>query len=400
MKHKLIITESQYQALLDNITEQTKRDNFDIRLTKTKRAIPGWLQRIIGNKEDGYETPVPNSDDVAALDAILEGQDPNTYLNDKKVRAKVKSITTFGGQYFDPIARFNPKFIAAIIKLCVDAEFVYTSLQIRKDTEKSKTPPTKPTPGLPTVDSGEDSFPLDGTGKQYFPDNEWVVNDNFKKDFKEQVLDKLIEKKNQGVIENLLTLNIDTSCSRLRNGIPQFSPGFEKWKRINKRITFPELSTERNNAAKDYVLQQLKNIGINTDKVKISQNIKGENLDGTSGPDYTGTNRVSYDKYKFLKINMKFDKKINYDSRVDPVKVNPTPGQTITDNVYTAVLKSPDVPYRIPGIKFVSVWNPKTNTEQKCKAGPNNQLKCSQLDGPDDWSTDKKSDLYWGQKPN
>lgn len=400
MKHKLIITESQYQSLLDNIVEQNKRDNFDLRLTKTKRPIPGWLQKIFGNKEDGFETPLPYSDDVTGLDAILEGEDPNIYLNNKQARAKVKSITTFGGQYFDPIARFNPKFIAAIIKLCVEADFVYTSLQIRKDTENTKTPPTKPTPPKPIEDSGVIPFPLDGTGKQYFPDNEWVVNDNFKKDFKEQVLDKLIEKKNQGVIENLLTLNIDTSCSRLRNGIPQFSPGFEKWKKINKRITFPELSKERNNAAKNYVLEQLKNIGINTDKVKITQNIKGDNLDGTSGPDYTGTNRVSYDKYKFLKINLGFDKKIDYDTRLDPVKVSPTPGGTISENVYTAVLKSPDVPYRIPGIKLVSVWNPKTETEQKCKVGPNNQLKCSQPGGPDDWSTDKDTDLYWGKKPN
>ena len=395
MKHKIVITESQYKTLMSNLKEQ-KNDNFDLSLQFGMNKAPKWLSKIIGNKEDGYTVTLPPSKDDAMVSEIFNGQDYNTYLTKESIK-KIKSIISRGQSDVPYLIKYNPKYLAAIIKLYEDSGEVFKSLVIGRETTTTVTKPEPKPTGLPVKTGGTESFPLDGTGKQYFEDNEWVLNDNFKKDFKSQVLDKLIEKKSQGINENLSTLTIDTSCSRLRNGIPQNSPGAEKWKSKKKRITFPELSEQRNNAAKNYVLQELKNLGVNIENVKINQTTKGANGDGTSGPDYTGVNRIDFDKYKFLNINLSFDTNTGGKLVIDPNKKKPVIDKSY-DYDFTATLTSPDVPYRIPGFKLVPIWNPKTKT--LCKRGPNDQLKCTQPGGTDDWSTDKESDLYWGKKPN
>ena len=82
----------------------------------------------------------------------------------------------------------------------------------------------------------------------------------------------------------LSDMTILTSCSRFRNS------------GAAKDLTFLELSENRNNAAKQYVENALKNIGVLIDgDTKISQNAAGENVDGSSGPNTPDGNMIETD---------------------------------------------------------------------------------------------------------
>lgn len=407
MKHKLIITETQYQALLQSINEQTYMSGGKPRKTRRKTGfttkmtrVPQWLEKIIGNKVDGYKTPLKSDAD---LDAILKGEDMNVYLTPEYIK-KLTDITKQNKFYIKDIIKTNPKYLAALIKLMVVNDFVFTTLLFPKRTPVTTTtppPPSIPPKDLPVDDRGPMEFPLDGTGKQYFDDNEWVLNDEFKTQFKTQITDKIKEQLAQGVLQDLTGLTIDTSCSRLRNGIPKNSPGHEKWSRRNKRITFPELSVQRNNAAKQYVIQELSNLGIDTSKINIGQNTLGDNKDGTSGPDYTGGNRVDYNQYKFLKIKVGFGKKIDGSTEVRPIPGKTDVGTKSSYWLYQAVLISPNIPYKLPGIWFTDVWDPKIEqTTEKCKVDSKGNTQCGVEPGkfttPKDWSTDPNDPAYRG----
>jgi len=410
MKHKLIITESQYQQLLQSIDEQLMnggkkpRKPFRVTgLTTRMVRVPQWLERIIGNKVDGYKIGLKSDDD---LDSILKGEDINIYLTPENI-ARAANITKQNSYYIKQgyIQKDNPKYLAALIKLMVQNNWVFAQMDLHRKPNKTKTPPPKlPTDKkLPTGGGGEE-FPLDGTAKQYFEDNEWVLNNEFKEQFKSQVTDKLKEKLAQGILQDFTGLTIDTSCSRLRNGVPKNSPGHEKWSRKNKRITFPELSQQRNNAAKQYVLAELTKLGVDTSKVNIIQNTLGDNQDGTSGPDYTGGNRVDYNQHKYLRIKIGFSKKISGNIEVEPVPKKEGYGTTTSNWIYSAVLISPTIPYKLPGIFTTTVWDPKIErTTEKCKVNNKGENTCgdpTRTPSNDDWSRDKNSNIYFGPKEN
>lgn len=408
MKYKLVITESQYHNLLDDINEQgyinggKKRKNWKhLKLKPEMRRAPGWLTKIIGNKVDGYTINLPNSNDETGLNAILNGDDISIYLT-KEYIDRLKKLRITNSYLFNTIQKTNPKFLATIIKLLVVNQFVFTSLTLTKGRVKSTTPPPDKKPvGEPLITGDTESFPLDGTGKQYFENNEWVINQTFKDEFKSQILDKLKNKVDQGVVQDLNVLNIDSSCSRLRNGVPRKSPGHEKWSKKNRRITFAELSEQRNNAAKNYILQELAKIGINTSKVKITQNTLGDNKDGTSGPDYTGGDAIPYNQYKFLKVEMKFGQSINGGIDVRPKPEPIDGGLTSSSYVYGATLTSPNVPYRLPGLYWTDVWDPKIEqTTERCKVNSKGETECGVEPGkftpPKDWSTDPSDPAYRG----
>jgi hypothetical protein len=375
MKTKILITESQYQKLLNKINEQN--NNWSHKLTVRKNNAPGWLTDIIGNKEDGYQIKLPQSDDTEKLNQIISDGEVESYIKDKELNAKIQSIVNgINAKYWRQLTQINPKYKAAILKLYKDSGYEFKSLILNVNKSVDVKTPDKPKPE--DVEQPKPrQFPLDGTGKQYFADNEWVLNNNFKEDFQNQILNKLIQAKKDGVFENLNTLTIQTSCSRLRNGVPQTSPGAEKWKSKNKRISFIELSTERNNAAKQYILSELSKIGVNVSNVKLSQDIKGENGDGTSGGDFTqGSNRDDFTKNKYLKIYLGFNEKTQ--KIVEPEKTDVLPTKT-KSYVFNATLISPDVPYKIPGFDWVPVWNPKTKS--RCKKQENGQMECEKFEG-------------------
>jgi hypothetical protein len=123
----------------------------------------------------------------------------------------------------------------------------------------------------------EITFPLQGEpSSDFFKNNEWVPTDLLKQEVQEDIITPITQltegkKECEGEpIAFLQDITISTSASRFRNGIT------ESWL---------ELSKNRNDAALNYMTEQLKGIGVLIDgDTKITQNIKGGNGDGSSGP--------------------------------------------------------------------------------------------------------------------
>ena len=183
----------------------------------------------------------------------------------------------------------------------------------------------------------------------FFVNNEWVLTEVFKQMVEKDIVsiitntvEKIIQQfpdaKNRPNVY-LKSLSIDTSCSTLPNGIPKNSPGDEKY---SKGITFVQLSTERNNAAKQYVIDRLKQLNVGMDdNTVITQNPDGSNkgnLLGTSGPTWDSSLskaekdslRPKYEQYKYarIKLELVFN---TYKPSPEPVPVKTPP--TVIGNV-------------------------------------------------------------------
>tara|TARA_R110000823_G_scaffold196000_2_gene327295 strand:- start:10 stop:1515 length:1506 start_codon:yes stop_codon:yes gene_type:complete len=104
----------------------------------------------------------------------------------------------------------------------------------------------------------------------FFEDNKFQVTEVFATEV-EVLLDRIRkEMKNMEDPTMWLTyINVETSSSRLRNGTAK---------------TWLQLSEERNNEALNYTLNNLKNIGVDIVDATQTQNWKGTNGDGSSGP--------------------------------------------------------------------------------------------------------------------
>jgi len=122
-------------------------------------------------------------------------------------------------------------------------------------------------------------FPVNGPSNTFFEDNKWSPTQAFADSLEQEVLSPLREiKAGLNVPEGeptffLEELEIITSCSRFRNTAEA------------KDLTFKQLAENRNNAAKEFILGKLKELGVIVDgDSEITQNSDGENGDGSSGP--------------------------------------------------------------------------------------------------------------------
>jgi hypothetical protein len=125
-------------------------------------------------------------------------------------------------------------------------------------------------------------FPINGPSSTFFKDDEWEITEDFKNRLLEEVISPLKEIQKDMVFNPidknepkffLRKMDIQTSCSRFRNSEDA------------KDLTFSQLSEKRNNAAKSFILSELEKLGILIDKdTEITQDWKGKNGDGSSGP--------------------------------------------------------------------------------------------------------------------
>jgi len=199
-------------------------------------------------------------------------------------------------------------------------------------------------------------FPADlGTNAKFFEDNEYEVTDLFKQTVKTDIVDPIVaqlaaikEPGNGKSKAMLVTMDVVTSCSTLPNG--QSPDG--------KTYSFKDLSSLRNETAKNYVLTQLKSIGVEIDSTaKISQESLGSNKDGTSGPAWDSKwsnniktqKRPEYEKYKYLDMDLEIVFNIAQDPKTvkDPDKI-----LTIESDIY-------DVSFVAPGRKGITFRLPK-----------------------------------------
>ena len=154
-----------------------------------------------------------------------------------------------------------------------DPENKWKKVTLGKETVEDSTPDDdeKEYPALTM------SLPMDGKpSSDFFDDNKWAPTELLQQTVKTEIIDPVLEwldgkKECEGVpMVYLNDITVKTSASRFRNGI---------------KSSWLDLSKNRNDAALSYIKEQLKNVGVYIDgNTVITQEIKGENGDGTSGP--------------------------------------------------------------------------------------------------------------------
>ena len=396
MKHKIIITESQYNSLVKNLDEQLGRFKFDgIRVDEN--PAPKWLRAIIGNKQDGYTIALPPSANVAEVDELLAESGVDVDAINKDVNL-VKNVTLRLGGNADhfrrTMLRTNPKYRALILskyKTISESGVSNIAIKFGKTLKKStSTDATKPT----SKPGGEHpiyfKFPVEDNliSKKYFVDNSWELDPVFVEQFRSTTLknikDKLATIPNPKGLLNGIT--VKTSCSTLPNGK---SPD-------GKVYSFADLSKLRNQSAKEFVVKELQSIGVTiSPELKYEDDweggLTGKYLGASSnsgniwGQPGASKDKKVYELDKYLKIalDLVISGKDKYP--VDPSK---TPGitttTTLTDYDYTAALGVPDIPYKIPGIDLAWKWD--SSTKSKCRT-KNSQMKCETWgEGPKSWA--------------
>ena len=124
-------------------------------------------------------------------------------------------------------------------------------------------------------------FPMNGPSNTLFADNAWAPTPDFETRLNTEVIEPLkqiaasmVYNKNMSEPKFFLrSIEIHTSCSRYRNT------------GAAAQMTFDALSKARNNAAKDFIVKKLAEIGVTVDQdTQITQDWKGGNGDGSTGP--------------------------------------------------------------------------------------------------------------------
>lgn len=215
-------------------------------------------------------------------------------------------------------------------------------------------------------------FPADlETNANFFKDNYYEVTDLFKQTVKTDIVDPIVaqlaaikEPGNGKSKAMLVTMDVVTSCSTLPNG--QSPDG--------KTYSFADLSRLRNETAKNYVLTQLKSIGVEIDSTaKITQSSLGSNKNGTSGPSWDSkwpTNvktqkRPEYEKYKYLDMDLEIVFNIAQDPKTikDPDKI-----VTIESDIYDVSFIAPGrkgITFRLPRIMIDMVGRKRRKSKHK-----------------------------------
>jgi len=329
MKHKLVITESQYEVLLNILNEQ---------VPKRQRTSAGKVGIDTGDitlRRDTRGSEAKNLDSKSGVSTTIPEDQWDSYLaqNEKKlIKYFVKHKDPVSARRFLDIKNIDKKFAVAFLETFLSAKWEKVTLTKRDETVE--TPPT--TGGTDSFPGIQVSLPTPGEpSNDFFVNNEWILTDKFKTMFAERVVGTINDGKAQikaqfpnatdETLVYLQRLTINTSCSTLPNGIPKNSPGAEKYK---NGITFIQLSTERNNATRQYVLEVLKQNNVLVDEISLSnitQNPNGDNtgnLLGTSGPTWDSNLSDAqkrqlaprYEQYKKTEVSLD----LSFNNKVDP----------------------------------------------------------------------------------
>lgn len=291
MAKKVIrLTEADLEKLvLQVIHEQEVQEQLKVKwsrpytITKTKTK---------GNKtlEQGKVTPeLPeeqweeyvNGPEANKMVSLMKGQTPRRWeeIKENQIDFAVATIESFNESY--PEKKWNKVYIP-------------------NPKEKTETIEKEPKlyPTVPMI------FPNNSSpNSDFFVDNYYETTPYFKEQFKADIIDPINAQLEQ--IKNiegkpkmyLKELNIATSASRIPN---TESPD-------GKTYTFEQLSKLRNESALNYIKSQLDALGVLIDSdTVITQNYKGQNGDGTSGPEWkAGSDKSKYERYKYLNVDIK-----------------------------------------------------------------------------------------------
>ncbi len=309
--------------------QMTDKGKFDISRTKTKET-----DTITGKEGVGQEDYFTDKDNAEVL----------KLYNDPKSEWK-PSITSY---IWDKIKFWDLGSKRAYKKIMTDAPYIMFNVVAeigRKDGDSTAikaqrvviedlgetTTKTLGNEASPTIIyPGFSAPPQAGKTSDFFADNSWTPTESMKTYVQTNIVAPIIDiineaksKTNQTPVLFLSKLDVNSSVSRFLNSIDnkgnKIQPGNNP-----DRMSFETLSTNRANAAVQY-LKEVLSPYVNWDDTIVTTNTKGENGDGSSGPDpYKEADgliksgkfkdyasvfnspgfREKYDQYKYTKFNI------------------------------------------------------------------------------------------------
>lgn len=348
MGRKILVTESQLRLIIENvdyISEQRKLRRSPIKIKRGKGKTINILKGKPSQEDqvsfDNYQVKTPEDqwteylNNDSEITSLMQGRDK---ANWKKLKSDQDNI----GYAVAVLERFNETNPTTKWERVV----VRSGSEIIKVVQEPEESVEDTYPGIPV------KFPKNlNPHAPFFKDNSFTPTELFKKSVKEDIIDPLIKiNQEYGVADGspkfwLESMDILTSCSTLPNG---------KSPEDGIKRSFKELSEARNKAAYDYIISELKGIGVLIDgDSKVLRNSDGKNGDGTSGPEWTGKNedRSKYEKYKYLDVELKVA--MNIETKPEDIIDEPE------DNIESIETPTYDVLFRKPGKGKLRITLPK-----------------------------------------
>jgi hypothetical protein len=257
------------------VTEQERHQILN--LYKEKRLIIEQSSKVAYNtthKSDdrsvGFNFFTTNERAKGKITYVGSEYYNETLANRKLVDGKIPKEDTSSRETWETILQKEQIFAANTIEYTRKNTWIEViTFRDKIDSEEDKDKP------LEELNDGmEITINKENLTDFYFVNNLSELTDEGKRDITTNMIQPFVEGKgNRDACIDLL--QVDSSASRYRNT------------ESAKDKSFLQLSTERNNAVKTYILEQLNTNGFNK-WCKVSENIiqnpKGSNGDGTSGP--------------------------------------------------------------------------------------------------------------------
>ena len=353
----------------DYVINEQRRLNIKIKKGKvrelgkgrpSKTDVVSFDSYVAKTPQDQWDTYLKND---ATMVSLMNGQS-------KSFWSKLKQDATHKGYAVAALEEFNATY----------EQNKWETVIVGNKTTVDQVPiegKEKKLPGVPL------KFPSDlSPNSKFFVDNYYQLTDVFVQSVKQDIIDPIVKQMEsltpkEGEPKAFLdSMSVLSSCSTLPNGP---SPD-------GKTYSFEDLSRLRNQTATNYVLDELRKIGVFIPETfKPQQNWKGTNtkLPGTSGPSWNSNwdkniktqKRPEYEQYKYLDMDLmvgfntnkepdpkpKEDDFIDVTSDMYNVKFL-KPGRHITFQLPKIIMRIAGTKKRKPNWKAKMLdcpWNPK-----------------------------------------
>lgn len=259
---------------------------------------------------------------------FVEGYSPLALKLIEKMKKRMDGTSI---QVFDQMSTNNPLFFVYVLSSYNNSD-IGSNTGIFKDYKKQRItvdsaetvklpPPQKPTQPTEVIEPGVE-IQTDETLVQpnFFASNEATLTPQFKSFINENVISNVNQLKQilkehggtgRGVLDSLV---INASSSKTRNGESKTVENDGKNCSMNPVTKQPyqacpthlTLSKARAEAAKNYIVEELRKNNIEIDESKIVVNYQGENGDGTSGPAFAQGDNPRDEKFlKAQRVDIK-----------------------------------------------------------------------------------------------
>jgi hypothetical protein len=259
---------------------------------------------------------------------FVEGYSPLALKLIEKMKKRMDGTSI---EVFDQMSTNNPLFFVYVLSSYNNSD-IGSNTGIFKDYKKQRItvdsaetvklpPPQKPTQPTEVIEPGVE-IQTDETLVQpnFFASNEATLTPQFKSFINENVISNVNQLKQilkehggtgRGVLDSLV---INASSSKTRNGESKTVENDGKNCSMNPVTKQPyqacpthlTLSKARAEAAKNYIVEELRKNNIEIDESKIVVNYQGENGDGTSGPAFAQGDNPRDEKFlKAQRVDIK-----------------------------------------------------------------------------------------------